>query len=309
MTVLIYRTLGLGAFLTAVPAYRAVHRAFPGERVVLAAPAPLAPLVALTSAIARLAPTVELGVPRRIRGGITAVNLHGRGPESHRVLQSLRPERVVAFACREADVVGPSWVEQEHDVLRWVRLLTESGMAADPRDLLLERPRVSPPSQGATVVHPGAANPRCRWPEERFARAAADLSRRGHHVVVTGVRRERVLAERVTRRAGLPSDRNLAGLLDLGEMAALVDAARVVVCGDTGVAHLATAYATPSVVLFGPASPALWGPPADPRHRVIWHGEERRGRQITPGSVTAIGIAEVLAAVDEVLLADTERSA
>jgi ADP-heptose:LPS heptosyltransferase len=128
-------------------------------------------------------------------------------------------------------------------------------------------------------------------------------------VVVTGVRGERALAERVTRRAGLPSERNLAGRLDLGAMAALVDSARLVVCGDTGVAHLASAYATPSVVLFGPVSPALWGPPDDPRHRALWHGEEQRGRVVAPGSLAAIDIAEVLDAVDEVLTAAQEPTA
>src|SRR5205823_1228874 len=45
-----------------------------------------------------------------------------------------------------------------------------------------------------------------------------------------------------------------------------------VVSGDTGVAHLATALRTPSVVLFGPVSPRLWGPPEDARHLVLWAG-------------------------------------
>ena len=45
------------------------------------------------------------------------------------------------------------------------------------------------------------------------------------------------------------------------------------VCGDTGVAHLATALGTPSVVLFGPTAPARWGPPRErPIHRVLWAG-------------------------------------
>jgi ADP-heptose:LPS heptosyltransferase len=51
-----------------------------------------------------------------------------------------------------------------------------------------------------------------------------------------------------------------------------------VVVGDTGIAHLATALATPSVVLFGPVPPSQWGPPASPRHRVLWHpGDGRPG--------------------------------
>ena len=40
----------------------------------------------------------------------------------------------------------------------------------------------------------------------------------------------------------------------------------------TGLAHLATAYARPSVVLFGPVPPAEWGPPQHPRHQVLWAG-------------------------------------
>jgi ADP-heptose:LPS heptosyltransferase len=73
-----------------------------------------------------------------------------------------------------------------------------------------------------------------------------------------------------------------------------------VICGDTGVAHLATAYCTPSVVLFGPVSPAEWGPPADRlQHRALWAG--RRGSPHAdlpdPGLLT-ITIANVVAELD-----------
>ena len=62
---------------------------------------------------------------------------------------------------------------------------------------------------------------------------------------------------------------------DLSELAALVASASLVLCGDTGVAHLATAYRTPSVLLFGPTSPRLWGPRIDAeRHRVLWEPRE-----------------------------------
>jgi ADP-heptose:LPS heptosyltransferase len=46
-----------------------------------------------------------------------------------------------------------------------------------------------------------------------------------------------------------------------------------VVCGDTGVAHHATALGIRSVLLFGPTSPHAWGPwDAADRHRVLWTG-------------------------------------
>jgi ADP-heptose:LPS heptosyltransferase len=93
--------------------------------------------------------------------------------------------------------------------------------------------------------------------------------------VVTGDGGERRLALEVAARAGLPGDAVLAGRTSLLELAAAVAAASRVVCGDTGIAHLATALGTPSVVLFGPTPPSEWGPPADPRHVVLWAG--RRG--------------------------------
>jgi ADP-heptose:LPS heptosyltransferase len=65
----------------------------------------------------------------------------------------------------------------------------------------------------------------------------------------------------------------LAGRTDLHELAAVVGAAGRVVCGDTGVGHLATALGVPSVLLFGPTSPETWGPwHAGERHRVLWAG-------------------------------------
>ena len=76
------------------------------------------------------------------------------------------------------------------------------------------------------------------------------------------------------------------------------------ISGDTGAAHLATGYRTPSVVLFGPVPPTLWGPPPERRrHRALWAGARARpewdGVGVHPALVD-LGVAEVLAAVDEV---------
>jgi ADP-heptose:LPS heptosyltransferase len=83
----------------------------------------------------------------------------------------------------------------------------------------------------------------------------------------------------------------------------VVAAARVVVCGDTGVAHLATAYRRPSVVLFGPVSPALWGPPPRPQHVVLWHGDgagDPWGTALDP-ALARVTVAEVTDALDTLL--------
>jgi ADP-heptose:LPS heptosyltransferase len=92
-------------------------------------------------------------------------------------------------------------------------------------------------------------------------------------VVVTGNADQRPLARQVAAAAGLPQRSVLAGQTTLTQLAALVAGASLVVCGDTGIAHLATAYGTPSVVLFGPVSPQHWGPPPQrPQHVALWAG-------------------------------------
>jgi ADP-heptose:LPS heptosyltransferase len=276
--VVVLRALGLGDLLTAVPALRAVRRGFPEHRIVLAAPAALAPLAAMTGAVDETVDTAPLApLDARLHGADVAVNLHGRGPRSHRILDAARPHRLIAFG-RDA-----AWRPDEHEVTRWCRLLEAAGIPADPTDLRLAPPEVSDPSQGltpsgalgVTLVHPGAASGARRWPAERWAVVARAERAAGSDVVVTGSDAERELAEWVAREAGLPSSSVLAGRTSLLGLAALVAGAARVACGDTGVAHLATAFGTPSVVLFGPVPPAEWGPPPAGPHIALWAG--RRG--------------------------------
>jgi ADP-heptose:LPS heptosyltransferase len=268
--ILLLRALGLGDFLTGVPAYRAVRRAFPGHQVVLAAPGVLAPLVPLTRAVDELLPTGELqpvgwhGEPPDL-----AVDLHGRGPASHRLVAALRPRRLVVFGGEHAGgFAGPVWRADEHEVARWCRLCRESGIPADPDDLLLAPPPDTAPA--FTLLHPGASAPARRWPAAGFAAVARRLAAAGHDVRLTGSAAERNLAARVARDAGLGPEHVLAGQTNLAELTALVASARLVISGDTGLSHLASAYARPSVTLFGPVPPTEWGPPRHPRHQVLW---------------------------------------
>ncbi|WP_084468657.1 glycosyltransferase family 9 protein [Nocardiopsis trehalosi] len=273
---LVLRALGLGDFLAAVPALRALQRALPGHRLHLAAPAAQRALLDLAGLAWPVAPTDPLRPPAWSgpRPPELAVNLHGSGPQSVRTLQALAPARLWTHAHPDLPgVPGPTWDADLHETDRWCRLLHHHGVPADPADLRLDPPPTPSPRPGAAVLHPGAAAPARRWPPDRFAAAARHLTARGHRVVVTGGPGERALAERVARDAGLPGDDVLAGRTPLPVLAALIADAALVLCGDTGVAHLATAYGTPSVRLFGPVPPALWGPRTDhDRHVCLWAG-------------------------------------
>jgi len=270
----VLRPLGLGDLLTGVPAIRGIRAAVPDHRLVLATTAALAPLAALVDVVDEVLPAGELepldwpGPPPEL-----AVDLHGKGPLSHVVVADLRPTRLLTFD--SPGYPGPTWYPDEHEVHRWCRLVDEGlGVTCDPDALDLAVPAVPPPVTGAAVVHPGAAFPGRRWPPDRFAAVARYLAGQGHDVRITGGPAEVELARGVA-------------------------AARVVVSGDTGVAHLGTAYRRPSVVLFGPVSPALWGPPPRRQHVVLWHGWVHQGTGDPWGTELDPALAKVT--VDEVV--------
>ncbi|MFC9544970.1 glycosyltransferase family 9 protein [Streptomyces sp. NPDC056956] len=278
---LVLRALGLGDLLAGVPALRALRRGFPGHELVLAAPAGLAPVAGATGAVDRLLPASAPG--RAVPAALdwtgpppdVAVDLHGNGPPSHRLLSRLRPGRLLAFAHPGTPgIEGPPWYAEEHERDRWCRLLRWYGIDADPADLLLPRPAAVSPAPGAVVLHPGAGSPARCWPVERYAAVAVALRARGLRVVVTGGADEDGLVARLAERAGLPGTDVLAGGVPFGPLSALVADARAVVSGDTGVAHLAVAHGTPTVTLFGPVPPRRWGPPPHPRHVALWYGPE-----------------------------------
>lgn len=272
--VLVLRALGLGDFLTGLPAYRGLRRHFGSHRMVLAAPGALAGLAELSGAFDEVLHTNGLDDLRWQRPAPdVAVNLHGKGPKSHQLLLDLSPRRRIGF--RAPGWSGPKWDPGEHDVSRWCRLLGSAGVATDPTYLRLPLPTTASAVPNAVVIHPGAGAPSRCWPPNRYAEVARRLTANGCTVVITGSVGERELAEYVARQAGLPADAVLAGDLDLLGFAALVAGARLLICGDTGPGHLATAYSTPSVLLFGPMSPRLSGPPTHQRHRALWHGPHR----------------------------------
>ncbi|MGB3664224.1 glycosyltransferase family 9 protein, partial [Mycolicibacter algericus] len=141
-----------------------------------------------------------------------------------------------------------------------------------------------------------------RWPPDRFGAVAAALSRAGYRVVVTGSAAERSLAEIVAAYAGLRSTSVLAGELDLPGMVALISDARLLVCGDTGIGHVATATGTASVLLFGPTPPAHWGPRGPGPHIAIWTGDRGDPHGDRPDAgLLLITPARVIAAAREIL--------
>jgi ADP-heptose:LPS heptosyltransferase len=320
-TALVLRDLGLGDLLVAVPALRLLRRALPDHRVVLLGPAWVRgiagfPVDAVVDDATAPPPDV-------------VVNLHGRGPQSHARLDALagaRPLRRVGHAAPGWE--GPEWVDDpgRPERRRWCDLLAACGLvdgataAAAADDLRLPLPplpgaseassrassgrKAAPSSPGAVVMHPGAAFGAKRWPIERFAAVAAALAGDGHRVVVTGGPDEAALTAEVAAAGG---GLDLAGRTTIGELLALVGEAALVIAGDTGIAHVATAFGVPSVTLFGPVGPEQWGPPPDPRHVVLTDAAVRRGERFADEpdpALLAVGTSQVLACARDLLRED-----
>ncbi len=298
-TILVLRALGLGDLLTGIPAMRGLRRAYPDTSIVMATPERFCELAMLSGAVDRVQPTPGLGSLRPTgEQPALAVNLHGSGPESIADLLALAPTTLLSHRhSAYPSLEGPPWRVDLHEVDRWCRFLEWYGIACDPEDLTIPRPRGYPDRSGVVVVHPGAAFAARRWPAERFAAVAASLHEAGHEVVITGDSREIDLAGSVASQAGLPQSRVLAGTLGLLGLVALIHDCRLLICGDTGVGHIATATGAPSVLIFGPTPPNRWGPRGSGPHIAVWAGDKGDPHGDRPHSgLLLITVARVLEA-------------
>ena len=305
--VLVLRALGLGDLLTGVPALRGLRRCLPDRRLVLAAPAAIGEFLLGHGVVDELLVTNGLEPLQAKGSGHLAVDLHGNGPESRQLLADTGPEDLLGFAT--TGFPGPQWVRHEHEVLRWCRLVATWGADCGPEDLRL-RARGAPDApdardSGPVLVHPGAAFEARRWPLARWRPVVAALVDEGFDVIVTGGADERALGAALAEVGAS----NRCGASTLEELAELVASARVVLSGDTGTAHLATAFAVRSVVLFGPTPPAWWGPALDPDlHTVLWHGDaaardyvgDPHGEVVDP-TLARVTVEEVLDATRRLL--------
>jgi heptosyltransferase-3 len=119
------------------------------------------------------------------------------------------------------------------------------------------------PNAPYAVLHPAPLFQYKRWTDDGWRDIAEALSRRGLRVLVTGgpAPEERRYLDRVLDGTNV---QRLDGTLAWTQLTALAGQARVFVGPDTSVTHLAAAAGAPTVALYGPTDPRLWGPwPAD----------------------------------------------
>ncbi|MFZ5586627.1 MAG: glycosyltransferase family 9 protein [Thermodesulfobacteriota bacterium] len=123
--------------------------------------------------------------------------------------------------------------------------------------------RLLPAGRPRVALQLGANSDLRRWPVENFAALAQGLLAAGAAVVLVGSQRERVLGRRLMRALGPAGAEvgDLMGRTDLAGLAAALAACDLVVSGDTGSLHLATAVGVKTLALYmGPAAVHETGP-------------------------------------------------
>lgn len=296
----VLRANALGDYLQCVPALEALRVAYPeAELVLLGAPWHAETLTGRPGPIDRVLvvpagegirePVAHDPAPAdhlpeflekmRAESFDLALQMHGGGRYSNPFVASLGAR--VTAGLRSPDAAPLDRTVPYHyyqpEVFRYLEvaaLVGASPVSYRPRFPLIdadrqEAVRVAAPGDGVRVVlHPGATDPRRRWPAERFAAVARMLAEQGVDVLVTGTPAERDIVERVCAGAG-PGARPVVGQLTVGGLAALLASSAAVLSNDTGPLHLAAAVDTPAVGLFWVGNMINFSEPDRTRYRPL----------------------------------------
>lgn len=314
-SVAVFRALPLGELLCAAPALRALRAALPQARVVLAGlpdgaafarrhpayvdeflPFPGHPL--LPEQPVRQEALTPFYAEVCARAFDLALQLHDSGEVSNHIVAGFGA-RAVAGYCQGRGVrsrrtlllpyPGAGGAEPER-LLRLVEALgaprTDSRLEfplepGDERELADSGLAAALEPGRYLCVHPGPAREGA-WPPQRFAELADRLADEfSLAVVLSGCGDAAPPAEAVARHMRSPAV-FAAPPLSPGALGALLQRARLLVCHDGLVSHIAAGLGLPSVVIFARGDIARWAPPDRRRHRCIWD----------PGAQRALAVLE-----------------
>jgi lipopolysaccharide heptosyltransferase II len=290
----------LGDVLMTTPALRALRGSDPGRRITLLtspAGAEIAHLVPEIDAVITYdAPWVKSTAPgetadaeramaaRLARHGFDAAivfTVYSQSPLPAAMLCHLADIPLRLAHCHENPYrLLTDWVPDpepdrivRHEVRRQLDLVAAAGFTTRDEALSLAPPAPARRRAGAivralgledqstwAVLPPGASAPSRRYPAEGFATVGRGLAASGCALVFTGSGAEIALVDGIRAAMGAPSY-SLAGRLGLGELAALIGLAPLVITNNTGPAHIAAAVGTPVVDLYALTNPqhAPWG--------------------------------------------------
>ncbi|SNS05803.1 ADP-heptose:LPS heptosyltransferase [Geodermatophilus saharensis] len=216
---------------------------------------------------------------QRAEGYDLALQLHGGGGNSNPLVTALGA-RVTAGARDAGAPPLDRWlpyVYDQHEVLRCLELVglvgavpvtLEPRLAVTPADAAAADAVLPAGPEPLVALHPGASDPRRRWPASCFAAVAGALVADGVRVVLVGSGADDRRAADAIRAAAPAPVLDLVGRLSLGALAGVLARCRVVVANDSGPRHLAAAVGTATVGVFLEHNLLNAGPLSRRRHRV-----------------------------------------
>jgi len=176
--------------------------------------------------------------------------------------QSAGPIEASGFAAAVKRLgLGRSFVTDpdQHRVLDTLRLADVLGIPAHA-EIVCPTGAVRPtltPAQPYAVIHAAPMFIYKRWTRDGWRRLATALRERGLGTVITGAMTDRNYLDDIWRDSDVL---RLDGKLEWPELTSVIEGARVYIGPDTAITHLAAATGTPTVALYGPSNPRLWGP-------------------------------------------------
>jgi ADP-heptose:LPS heptosyltransferase len=345
----VLRANAIGDYLVSLPAIEAMRAAYPAAELVLLGadwhvgflagrPGPVDRCLAVPSTVGVRddqppAPSAEVDrffVRMRAERFDLAVQLHGGGRHSNPFVRWLGARVTAGSRTPDAQPLDRTvpYTGHQHEIHRFLEVAAVVGAAPvslEPRLAVTDADRAEAAAVLASddrplvVLHPGAKDPRRRWPVERLAVVGSELARKGARLAVVGTAAERGLVDRlVDGLDGHAAD--LAGRLGLGGLAGLLEQATLLVGNDSGPRHLAAAVGTATVAVHWGVSLATYGPLYRARHRAptSWrlhcpacgaNGLETDCRPDHQASFVAdVTVDEVLAEALDLLATETARA-
>jgi heptosyltransferase-3 len=154
--------------------------------------------------------------------------------------------------------------EQQLALLGWTgvpvtdRPRSNLGVSADAKEAINQRLAAAGlEDRKIALIHPAAAFATKQWATENFARVAEFLAERGFAPVAIAAPHENEILNNLVAEASVQI---VSFDLSLSEVAALAARSQIFVGNDSGIAHIASAVGTRSVVIFGSSNIAHWRP-------------------------------------------------
>ena len=331
----IFRALQLGDLLVSVPVLRAIRQHFPEAEITLIGLSWAATFVERYSRyLDRFVEFVGYpGIPevpndalcterflqeQRAYGYDLVIQMHGSGNTSNPFALALRGA-VTAGYYEQVPFPGLDlslpYPQDQPEILRNLALASLVGCRnldphlefplyeEDDRELAAVFDQSSSTRRLKIGIHPGSRPPARRWPAEYFAFVADELAQHfDAQIIFTGSKDEVPIVQEVQAQMKTQA-LHLVGKTSLGSLGLLLSRLDLFISNDTGPAHMACAFPSPSITLFGPADYYRWAPLEKALHAGVRHPvacspcgfwtcpiDHRCLRRLTPERVLALAM-------------------